>query len=487
MILEMDQQPFEHISVTDGGDDIGGGEEFQYLKSQSEDYVVAHIQHPQEEEQEQQLREFHQSQIIAGADDGHYNNDEDHIHAAAAALADEVMAQSSNSGQLFPDTSHWDANLQLEELYAHQGSQQVDMGDHADENFSSPVILPPPNPLYPQTTGDVSDIFQLSSSCAPPDPSSMLPNSASLSFPNLVDDHHLPLLHLSQLPPHPPFMGDLFQPPPFSGSSMVPACGSVFGNYMAGDDGEGCGPGMFIGDKARVFDNTVFEFGRDIDAGINPKRARKGGKTFTTERDRRSQLKERYGDLRQLIPSPTKNDRASVVGDAIQYIEELKRTVNELRFLIDKKQRERERTKRQKIEDDAVDNGVSGDGDSSITKLPMGNCDNQSPYSGTALRSSWLQRKSKATEIDVRIVDDEVTIKILQRKKINCLLHVSRVLDELQLDIHHIAGGHIGEHYSFLFNTKIYEGSSVYASAIASRLMEVVDGQYAATPSCGGY
>lgn len=80
--------------------------------------------------------------------------------------------------------------------------------------------------------------------------------------------------------------------------------------------------------------------------------------------------------------------------------------------------------------------------------------------SNNALRCSWLKRKSKVTEVDVRIIDDEVTIKLVQKKKINCLLFTTRVLDQLQLDLHHVAGGQIGEHYSFLFNTKVNENVS---------------------------
>lgn len=75
--------------------------------------------------------------------------------------------------------------------------------------------------------------------------------------------------------------------------------------------------------------------------------------------------------------------------------------------------------------------------------------------SNNSLRCSWLQRKSKVTEVDVRIVDDEVTIKVVQKKKINCLLVVTKVLDQLHLDLHHVSGGQIGEHYSFLLSTKV--------------------------------
>ncbi|VVA20604.1 PREDICTED: mRNAion factor [Prunus dulcis] len=52
-------------------------------------------------------------------------------------------------------------------------------------------------------------------------------------------------------------------------------------------------------------------------------------------------------------------------------------------------------------------------------------------YNNGSLRSSWLQRKYKDTEVVIRIIDDEVSIKLVQTKKINSLLYVSKLLDEL--------------------------------------------------------
>ncbi|KAL4368881.1 hypothetical protein GQ457_05G031580 [Hibiscus cannabinus] len=288
---------------------------------------------------------------------------------------------------------------------------------------------------------------------------SFLPNS-SISFettpgsPSVVYD---PLFHLN-LPPQPPVFRELLQSLPHG--YTVPA-----------DDKDAAGVGGLYHDG----DNGIIEFTRDISMAGRTKDRDKAGKTtkhFATEKERRVHLNDKFQALKTMVPSPTKIDRASIVEGAINYIKELLRTVRELKILVDKKRCGQDRSKRLKTED-AASAADAGD----VGCKPLGDPDQ---CYNTSLRSSWLQRKSKDSEVDVRIIDDEVTIKLVQRKKINCLLFVSRLLDELQLDLHHVAGGNIGDYYSFLFNTKIYEGSSVYASAIANKLIDVVDRQYAA-------
>lgn len=129
------------------------------------------------------------------------------------------------------------------------------------------------------------------------------------------------------------------------------------------------------------------------------------------------------------------------MGDAIEYINELKSTMTKLKVLVEKKRCSRERTKRQK-----TTNGTEVKSEEDMVQS----------YNGISSRSSsWHQRKSKKIEVDVRIVDDEVTVKLVQQKGTNCLLLVSKVLDELQLDLYHVAGGLIGDYYSFLFNSKV--------------------------------
>lgn len=115
-------------------------------------------------------------------------------------------------------------------------------------------------------------------------------------------------------------------------------------------------------------------------------------------------------------------------------------------MLVEKKRFQKERRKRLKMEDEMVPDMESSfmkslaDGEQSIN-APM--------------RSSWILRKSKETVIDVRIIDDEVNIKVTQRRKVNCLLLVGEVLDELQMELLHASGGNIADYNIFMFNTKV--------------------------------
>ncbi|KAL3537191.1 hypothetical protein ACH5RR_000557 [Cinchona calisaya] len=279
-----------------------------------------------------------------------------------------------------------------------------------------------------------------------------------------------PLLPVS-LPPQPPSLRELIHSFPHGYNLGGSRSGSLFTGV---DDREASG-GLFQDVDGRSYENGVFEFTGDMKC-IGKGRDGKDTKHFATERQRRVQLNDKFQVLRSLVPNPTKNDRASIVGDAIEYINELKRTVTELKILVEKKRCSRERLKRQKVQEDGTEGTTVKTED-----------DLDQPYNGSSLRSSWLHRKSKNTEVDVRIIDDEVTVKLVQQKRINCLLFVSKVLDELQLDLHHVAGGLIGDYYSFLFNSKICEGFTVYAHAIANKLIEVLDKQYAAVQPTSSY
>jgi hypothetical protein len=139
-----------------------------------------------------------------------------------------------------------------------------------------------------------------------------------------------------------------------------------------------------------------------------------------------------------------------VIRDAIKYIIQLIRTVYELKQLVEK-------TRGKKL--DTI-GGVDVFTKPVVRKSQYSHSYNDvSSGPSFSKKHSSVQRKSKDTEIDVRIIGDEVTIKVVRRRKKNdyCLLFVSRVLDELHMDLHFVSSCYIGyETYYFQFKTKVW-------------------------------
>ncbi|KAI3856401.1 hypothetical protein MKX03_034483 [Papaver bracteatum] len=245
----------------------------------------------------------------------------------------------------------------------------------------------------------------------------------------------------------------------------------------------GVSSSLFGGDNngMRQFESLVADFKREMNTNVHGVGGSRGRSTnglgiashgnkqhiISTEKMKREKLGDQFKALSLLVPSPSKKpDRASVLASTIDYINELKGTVDYLKVLVDKKRNAR--NKKLRIENEAV----AGDMPASST-----NIDRDQNLSNGQVTSSWSQRKSKDAEVDVRIIDGDVTIQlIVQRPKmINLLLSVSNIFDELQLDLLHVSSGCIGDYCSFWFNTKILAGSSVFASAIAKKLIEGVE------------
>ncbi|MCO5554968.1 hypothetical protein L7F22_008508 [Adiantum nelumboides] len=198
---------------------------------------------------------------------------------------------------------------------------------------------------------------------------------------------------------------------------------------------------------------------------------------FLTERQRREFLNEKYQVLRSLIPNPTKADRASIVQDAIDYVNELKQRADELKY-----ERGVANPKRQKV----VDGDLDGGGDVGDTRSPKGKqkLSSKSKVEGGSLCSISHKTSRCGTEVDVRIFDDEATIKVTQHQsRRSLLLDACSVLNEAELEILHANGARIGNCHAYMLNVKIHESKATHASQIAKLLVEHIDASLEQSPS----
>ncbi|KAK8960993.1 Transcription factor bHLH89 [Platanthera guangdongensis] len=171
--------------------------------------------------------------------------------------------------------------------------------------------------------------------------------------------------------------------------------------------------------------------------------------TQKNEKQRRERLGMKFELLKSLIPNPTKPDRATIISDTINYIKELSRTLNELKLRAGKKEGQKY-FRTIKIEEGEVHRDMESPSIKSIV-------DEESDHGqihGNTNKCSWIQRRFPSTFVDVRTIEDEVYIKLQQIKRMDCPLIVSRVLDELQLEMIHFSGGSVGNCTIFMISSK---------------------------------
>ncbi|XP_042508981.1 transcription factor MYC2-like [Macadamia integrifolia] len=137
------------------------------------------------------------------------------------------------------------------------------------------------------------------------------------------------------------------------------------------------------------------------------------------ERQRREKLNQRFYALRAVVPNVSKMDKASLLGDAISYIEEL----------------------RKKLKTAESDKEVLQD---QVDSLKKEMASKESRYSGPIasasdndLKTSSQGSKLLDMEIDVKILGWEAMIRIQCNKKNHPAARLMAALKELDLDVHY--------------------------------------------------
>lgn len=162
------------------------------------------------------------------------------------------------------------------------------------------------------------------------------------------------------------------------------------------------------------------------------KRGRKPGATRETpmnhveaERQRREKLNHRFYALRSVVPHVTKMDKASLLSDAVAYINELKSKVDELEVQLSSKPKT---LKIEFMDSSTLDN-------QSTTTATTTSVDQIRPNSSSA--ASFGVPNNLKVEVEVKILGPDAMIRV-QSENVNYpSARLMRALQDLELHVHH--------------------------------------------------
>lgn len=174
----------------------------------------------------------------------------------------------------------------------------------------------------------------------------------------------------------------------------------------------------------------------EVEKKTPKKRGRKPGATRETplnhveaERQRREKLNHRFYALRSVVPHVTKMDKASLLSDAVEYINELKAKVDELELQLNKKSESKNKLKVESMDSTTLDNQST-----TTTTTTATSVDQIKPNSNS---SSSFGPNNLTVEVEVRILGPDAMVRV-QSENVNYpSARLMRALQDLELHVHH--------------------------------------------------
>ncbi|GLJ54383.1 hypothetical protein SUGI_1167900 [Cryptomeria japonica] len=176
---------------------------------------------------------------------------------------------------------------------------------------------------------------------------------------------------------------------------------------------------------------------KEIEESVVEKKPRKRGRKpangreeplnhVEAERQRREKLNQRFYALRAVVPNVSKMDKASLLGDAVSYINELRSKVQELEIERKELESQVESTKKELL---SCHSGLAGS--------TFGFVKDHSVSSRVPDNKGFGTKQCPGLDLDVRVLGPEAMIRIQSAKKNHPAARLMTALQELELDVHH--------------------------------------------------
>nr|ASL24779.1 aborted microspores 2 [Allium cepa] len=182
-------------------------------------------------------------------------------------------------------------------------------------------------------------------------------------------------------------------------------------------------------------DNSGSEGSEDDDEGGSRTVGRNGkrhhSKNLMAERKRRKKLNDRLYALRALVPKITKMDRASILGDAIEYVMELQKQVKELEEELENETNHDDEAKQYESNFDMVTTNLNGLLNDQAMEL------DESPKLSKLEHSSSEEKVNQMEpQVEVKQLDgNEFYLKILCEHKFGGFSRLMEAISSLGLEV----------------------------------------------------
>ncbi|KAL5981491.1 endoglucanase 3 [Asimina triloba] len=192
------------------------------------------------------------------------------------------------------------------------------------------------------------------------------------------------------------------------------------------------------------------------------------------ERGRREKLNEKFMVLKSLVPSISKIDKASILGDAIEYLKELERRVEELEACKESSETgARERRKHPDIVERTSDN--YGNNEIANGKKPSINKRKACDIDEVAdVELNWVLTKDCLADMTVTIIEKEVVIEMRCPWRECMLMEIVEAISGLHLDAYSVQSCTNDGVLALSLKSKLRGGSAVSAGMIKQTLQKVV-------------
>ncbi|XP_024384192.1 uncharacterized protein [Physcomitrium patens] len=222
------------------------------------------------------------------------------------------------------------------------------------------------------------------------------------------------------------------------------------------------------------------------------------------ERQRREEMNEKFSALRAMIPKATKKDKASIVGDTIDYVLELEKRLKHLQACKDtasgspfirslKRKSPSTSANTASVHQDSPTDAVTKDCDApdhrgtnpatTTTSSPSSTSPSREGHSAVNSPSDQVTQESKlqagkkaaAAEVEVQSLGSRAVIKIVVERRPGHVLSVLNALEECKVEVMQSNVMTVGESSIHFVTVQLEEGASASTEELVSAILQAIN------------